>query len=63
MFLPSLVLLGELRGGAGGVVFILQFTVGSQVRNRVLDEVGLYQTTPVFKAGSSYMTTGSLTLS
>lgn len=36
---------------------------GSQVRNWVLDEVGLYQATPVCKAGSSNMTNGSLNLS
>lgn len=63
MFLPSLVLLGELCGGAGGVGFILQFTGGSQVRNWFLDEVGLYRTTPVCQAGGSDMTDGSLDLS
>lgn len=38
-------------GWRGG--YILQFTGGSQVRNWVLDEVGLYQAPPVCKAGGS----------
>lgn len=62
MLLPGLVLPGELYGGAGGVGFMLQFTGGSQVRNWVLDEVGLCQTTPVCRAGGSYTINGSLDL-
>ena len=36
---------------------------GSQVRNWGLSEVGLHHITPVCKAGSSYVTNGSLDLS
>ena len=48
--------------GQEGWGLLLQFTEGSQVRNWVLDEVGLYQATPVCKTGSSYVTNGSVNL-